>query len=321
MRVLITGANGFVGPWLARHILRETPDAAIWGMVWGEEGRDELSRIGPGLQQVVADLTSPQTLPPVLEHVRPELVFHLAAASSVAASWSTPGAFLKINAVGQVHLFEALLAAGMAPTVVVASSAEVYGAAAGAEPAREELPMRPLSPYGVSKAAQELIALQYHLSHGLPTVRLRSFNLVGPGQTDRFAPSAFSRQIAEVEAGVRQAVSVGNLAARRDFTDVRDAVRAYWLAATRCRPGEVYNLSSGTPVSIGELLEVLLSLSAASIPVEEDPERMRPADILIQHGDFSRLESACGWRPKIPLRQTLQDLLEWWRQRLQAGDP
>jgi GDP-4-dehydro-6-deoxy-D-mannose reductase len=311
MRFLITGVNGFVGPWLVRHLREHVAAAQIFGMAWGEAGREELTEIN----LLDGDLTVPDSLPPVLATARPDVVFHLAAASSVASSWQRPAQALEINAIGQVHLLEAIHGLGISPLTVIASSAEVYGRLDGA--AEESLPLMPISPYGVSKATQELIAHQYADSYGLPVIRLRLFNLIGPGQAAGFAASSFARQVAEIEKGLSApCIRVGNLAAKRDFTDVRDAVRAFYLAATRGRPGDTYNLCSGRAVAIRELLDQLLAMARRPITEEVDPQRLRPADIPVLLGSNRRLSEATGWQPELQLRQTLRDLLDWWRARV-----
>jgi GDP-4-dehydro-6-deoxy-D-mannose reductase len=311
VRYLITGVNGFVGPWLVRHLREQIPGAQIFGMAWGDQGREELAEI----RLLEGDLTVPESLTPVLATARPDVVVHLAAASSVASSWQRPAQALEINAIGQVNLLEAMARQGMTPLTVIASSAEVYGRVDGA--AEETLPPQPISPYGVSKATQELIAHQYANSHGLPVIRLRLFNLIGPGQAQAFAASSFARQVAEIEKGLLPpCIRVGNLAAKRDFTDVRDAVRAFYMAATRGRPGDLFNVCSGRAVTIRELLDQLLALARRPIAEEVDPQRLRRADIPLLLGSNRRLYEATGWRPEIQLRQTLLDLLDWWRARL-----
>jgi GDP-4-dehydro-6-deoxy-D-mannose reductase len=285
-------------------------------MAWGEANREGLADIAPPLKIVDGDVTDSSSLAPVLEAARPDRIFHLAAASSVASSWSSPSQALTINAGGQIHLLEAVRAAGLAPRIVVPSSAEVYGRVSGAV-ADETMAPAPLSPYAVSKATQELIATQYGGSWGLELTCLRLFNITGPGQYDCFAASSFARQIAEIEIERRAPViRVGNLEARRDFTDVRDAAAAFWLAAAIDPPGGVFNLCSGTAVPLREVLDTLLALGRRPIEVEVESARLRRADIPELCGSPGRLVTATGWRPRIPLHETLRDLLEWWRHRL-----
>jgi len=317
VRILITGITGFVGAWLARYLVEDLREPTVYGLVRWSSNRDSLKGLTPALTLVDGDLRDGASLVRVAQSARPELVFHLAASSTVASSWSTPAELMDVNVIGQVKLFEALRTVDLTPLVVVASSGEVYGRAAGDGPAEEATALAPLSPYAVSKAAQDLMAFQYHAAHGLPTIRLRLFNHTGPGRPDCFVASSFARQIAEIEAGLRPPLlEVGNLDAVRDFSDVRDVVRAYWLAARRGRPGAAYNVCSGRPVAIRELLDRLLSLSTAPAEVRLDPGRLRQADVPALYGDPRRFREATGWRAEIPLERTLGDLLDHWRARI-----
>lgn len=322
VRTLITGVNGFVGQWLAHHLSSERgPEHAtstrLWGMAWGRAGRAALADMACSLEVLDGDLGDSASLRAAAEISRPELVYHLAGASSVAASWSEPSRALEINALGQLRLLEALSAAGLQTLTVLASSAEVYGRSAGDRPITEQAEVAPVSPYGVSKAAQELVARMYSASRGLPSIVLRLFNLVGPGQSPAFAASSFARQVAEIEHGLRRPVlAVGDLRAVRDFTDVRDAARAFRLVSLHGAPGAVYNLCSGTAVPVQDLLDILLALATRPIQVEIDEARLRTADIAVLCGDPARLHDACGWRPEIGLEQTMADLLGWWRRRI-----
>jgi len=316
VRVLITGITGFVGPHLAEYLLAHDEGVEPWGLAWGSEGRDQLAGLGPRLRLVEGDLTEPASLEVAVRAVHPEVVFHLAAASSVASSWAHPAHIFQVNAGGQINLFEALLSAHSKAKIVLSSSAEIYGQAPESSlPLTEDHPLRPVSPYGASKAAQDLIAFQYHAAHGLPTVRLRLFNQTGPRRPARFVLSSFARQIVEIERGLRPAVlKVGNLDVVRDFTDVRDVARAYWLAAVSGRPGGTYNVCSGQPRTIRRALAALLELSGCRAEIEVDPGLLRPADIPTQYGSHERFTADTGWRPEIPFEQTLHDLLEWHRQ-------
>jgi GDP-4-dehydro-6-deoxy-D-mannose reductase len=240
----------------------------------------------------------------------------------VAASWESPRSVYEINVLGQLHLLEALRRRQPMPTVVVASSAEIYGRVDhGDTPITEETPLRPASPYAVTKAAQDLQAAQYFIAHQLPIVRLRLFNHTGPGRPSRFVVSSFARQIAEIEAGLREPIlRVGNLDVARDFTDVRDVVRAWRLAALKSVPGEAYNVCSGRATVVRTILDGLLAHSPRSITVEVDPARLRPGEIAVLYGDPARFTGDTGWQPDIPFEQTIADLLEWWRTTLRAAD-
>jgi GDP-4-dehydro-6-deoxy-D-mannose reductase len=311
MKILITGVTGFVGRHLVDHLQTAVPEADIWGLVWDEDP----AQIPAAVHQLTGDLTLPSSLARSLEQVRPDVVLHLAGATSVASSWQQPDRSFQVNAIGTLNLLEALRSLDLEPTVVVATSAEIYGAV-GAEnqPIREDSPLNPISPYATSKAAQDLIAAQYHRGFNLPTVRLRLFPHTGPGRPPQFAASGFARQIARIERGLDPPVmAVGNLDPVRDFTDVRDIARAYWAAAVRGRPGEAYNVGSGRGVSIREVLDQLIARSEVAIETRVDPLRLRPADIACLVADTTRFVADTGWKPEIPLERTLGDLLDWWR--------
>jgi GDP-4-dehydro-6-deoxy-D-mannose reductase len=314
MRALITGVTGFVGGHLVDHLAAEAADLELWGLVWDEEP----GQVPPSVRQLSGDLSLPSSLSHTLAAARPDIVFHLAGATSVASSWQQPDRSFQVNAVGTLNLLEALRSSGLQPTVVVASSAEVYGAVPPAgQPIRESAPLEPISPYAASKAAQDLIAAQYHRGFGLPTIRLRLFPHTGPRRPPQFALSSFARQIALIERGLEPPVlAVGNLEAIRDFTDVRDVARAYRLAAEKGRAGTAYNIGSGHGVSIRGALGILLGLSRAEIEVTVDPARLRAADVETLVADASSFRADTGWRAEIPLERTLGDLLDWWREQL-----
>jgi GDP-4-dehydro-6-deoxy-D-mannose reductase len=311
---LVTGANGFVGAHLVAALA--APDARVFGLV-----RPGTPREG-AFEPLDADLLDPSAMERAVASAAPDRVVHLAAQSSAKDSWSDAEGTLRTNLLGLLHLLEAVRKTGLSPRVLVIGSAEEYGAVADPErPIGEDAPLRPSSPYAVSKAAQGYLALQYHLAHRLPIVRTRTFNHTGPGRGASFAESSFARQIAEIEAGLREPViRVGNLDAVRDMGDVRDVVAAYRLLIERGEPGEVYNVCTGRGVRIGELLDRLLSLSSARVERRTDPALLRPVDVPVLIGDASRLRRATGWQPEIPLDVTLRDLLEDWRRRVAAGE-
>jgi GDP-4-dehydro-6-deoxy-D-mannose reductase len=312
VRVFITGVSGFVGHYLVEHIVEASPEADIWGLLWA----GEFAHSPRSVFAVEGDLTNIYSLKNAVDQAKPEIVFHLAAASSVASSWDNPGLFLEVNALGTVNLLEAVRDYGA--RVVVSSSAEIYGAVPQAEqPIVESAPLAPISPYGVSKASQDLVTAQYFHGHGLDTVRIRPFHHTGPRRPARFVASSFARQIARIERGLDPPrLAVGNLKAIRDITDVRDVVRAYWLGAMRGKGGEAYNVCSGRQTTMQQVLDGLLALTDIEVEIEVDPARMRAADIPCQVGDSSRFSDLTGWRAEIPLEQTLGDLLDWWRDKV-----
>jgi GDP-4-dehydro-6-deoxy-D-mannose reductase len=256
-----------------------------------------------------------------LEACRPDWIFHLAAQSFVPASWTGPAETLTTNLLGQTYLFEAVRAVRLDPVIQIACSSEEYGLVLPEEvPIKETNPLRPRSPYAVSKVAQDYQGYQYFQSYGLRIVRTRAFNHTGPRRGEVFAMSSFAKQIASIELGLAEPVlRVGNLEAVRDFTDVRDIVRGYVLAVSSGEPGEVYNLSSGRGHTIRALLDTLLALSPVEVEVTVDPQRLRPSDVEILIGDSTKFRERTGWLPTIPIETTLQNLLDYWRRRLRAG--
>jgi len=315
VRVLITGVTGFAGSHLAELALAE--GAEVHGTVL--PGSPPAADLAPLLARVrlhPCDLTEPGAAARVLGEVRPERVFHLAGLSVVGSSWARRAEVLRVNLEATFHLLEALREIP-APCLLV-SSAEVYGLVDEAsQPIPETAPLRPVSPYALSKACQELYAAYYILAERLPLVTVRAFNHIGPRQGPGFVCADIARQVAAVEAGqAPPALAVGNLSARRDFTDVRDMVRAYWLAPDKGLPGEVYNAASGTAVAIREVVEIFRGLARVPIEVLEDPARFRPVDLPLLLGDAGKLRAATGWAPAIPLRTSLADTLADWRRRV-----
>jgi GDP-4-dehydro-6-deoxy-D-mannose reductase len=317
MRVMITGFTGFVGSHLADYLVARG-DVEVFGMYRWRSRMDNVEHLRGRVQLVECDLREAAAARHVTRDVRPDRVFHLAAQSYVPTSWLTPGETLGGNVLGQLNLFEALRELDRPARIHVAGSSEEYGLVLPGElPIREESPLRPLSPYGVSKVAQDLLAYQYWQSYRLQVVRTRGFNHTGPRRGEVFVTSNFARQIAEIEKGLREpVVLVGNLDSVRDFTDVRDMVRAYWLALDKGVPGEVYNICSGRGYTARQVLDILLDLAHVTVTVREDPARMRPSDVTLLVGDCSKFQSITGWQPTIPFEVTLKDLLEHWRKRV-----
>lgn len=318
MRVLITGITGFAGSHLADYLLAEHPDVEIYG-TWRWRSRTEnIDHLEGRIKLVECDLKDASAVLQTLSDIRPERIFHLAAQSYVPASWQAPAETLSNNILSQTNIFEAIRTLDLDARIQIAGSSEEYGLVLPDEvPITETNPLRPLSPYAVSKVTQDLLAYQYFRSYGLKVVRTRGFNHTGPRRGEVFVTSNFAKQIASIEAGLQEPIiRVGNLSAQRDFTDVRDTVRAYWLALEKGKPGEVYNLASGKSVTIEELLNMLLALSDVEVDVQLDPDRLRPSDVEILQGDNSKFRGDTGWQPQIPLTQTVEDLLNYWRERL-----
>ncbi len=318
MRVLITGITGFAGSHLAEYILANHADVEVFGTVRWRSRMDNIAAIQDQVRLIEADIKDMVSLRAALAEAKPDRIFHLAAQSFVPTSWKCPAETFAINAIGEINLFESVLALDLKPKIQIAGSSEEYGQVFSDEiPMKESNPLRPLSPYAVSKVTQDLLAFQYYKSYGLRTVRTRGFNHTGPRRGDVFVTSSFARQIAEIEKKKRPPViSVGNLEARRDFTDVRDMVRAYWLALERGVEGEVYNIGRGQAFSMKEVLDLLMSLSRAKMEVKVDPARLRPSDVPVLLADSTKFVSLTGWRPMIPFKQTILDLLNYWRERV-----
>lgn len=317
MRVLITGITGFVGSHLADYLVARG-DIEVFGTRRWRSRMENVLHLRDRVTLVECDLRDPVAVRRMLTEVRPDRIFHLAAQSYVPTSWLTPGETVSTNLLGQVNLLEGVRELGLASRVQIAGSSEEYGMVHPDElPIRETNPLRPLSPYAVSKVGQDLLGYQYWMSYGLPIVRTRGFNHSGPRRGEVFVSSNFAKQIAEIEKGQREpALLVGNLEAIRDFTDVRDMVQAYWLALERGEPGEVYNICSGRGYTVRELLELLLGLTSARVEVRPDPTRLRPSDVPVLVGDCQKFRRATGWEPTIPFEVMLKDLLEYWRQRV-----
>lgn len=317
MKYLITGITGFAGSHLAEYLLSRA-DGEVHGTLRWRSRMDNVVHLEGKVQFHVCDIRDAVAMNELIARVRPERIYHLAAQSFVPMSWTAPGETLTTNIIGQTNLFEAVRQVGCRSRIQIACSSEEYGLVLPEEtPIKETNPLRPLSPYGVSKVAQDLMGYQYHQSYGLHIVRTRGFNHTGPRRGDVFVTSNFARQIARIEKGITPPViHVGNLEAVRDFTDVRDMVVAYYLALERGTPGDVYNVATGKGYRIREMLDMLLGMSNAKIKVEPDPARMRPSDVELLLGDATKLRQATGWEPKYRFEQTLSDLLDFWRARV-----
>lgn len=314
MRVLITGVGGFVGQHLSEHLLTASSDVTLHGTVIDRPS----SRIDAAVVQHTLDLRDSQATKALIQAIQPDHIYHIAAMAAVGRSFEAAWETIENNVRAQLSILQACLEMAQKPRILVVSSGEIYGPAPlAALPATEATALLPSSPYSVSKVTQDMLGLQYFLSHQLPVIRVRPFNHLGPGQSEGFVAPDFALQIARIEAGLQPPqMFVGSLTAQRDFLDVRDVVRAYRLVMTHGLPGEVYNVASGVTHSIQNLLDTLLRHSHTDIEICEDPARMRPAVVPILWGDSSRLRAATGWEPTIPFEQTLLDVLNDCRQRV-----
>lgn len=307
---LITGATGFAGSHLLEHLLADLPRVTAWGNPSGRGvgGGD------PRVEWQAIDLLDRRAVSEALAASAPSVIYHCAGSAHVGDSFSEPERALRLNVLGTHHVIDGVRAAGLPCRVLVTGSAMVYRQSERATD--EASPIGPASLYGVSKLAQEMLALR---TTEIPVIVARPFNHAGPRQSPTYVTSSFAQQIAEIEAGLRDPViHVGNLDSRRDITDVRDTVRAYRLLAERGTPARPYNVCSGQAYRIRDLLDELVALARVPITVETDPSRLRPSDIPITLGDCTRLQQETGWRPLIPITDTLRDLLDYWRARTSA---
>lgn len=320
MKILITGIAGMVGGFLAREILNQG-GAEVYGTYRWRSRMENVEAIRERLHLRECDVRDGSSVRKLISEVRPDRVYHLAAQSNVRTSMLAPADTLSTNVVGLVNMLEAIRDLQPAARVLVPGSSEEYGQQEPHElPIRETNFLRPLSPYGVSKVAQDMAGLQYSESYKLHIVRTRAFNHTGPGREEDFVESNFARQIAEIEAGLRPPrVETGNLDVVRDYSDARDVVRAYLLALEHGTPGEVYNVCSGRGRRIGEILDTLLSFTDARVEIVQELSRVRVHEPLALVGDPSRFHGATGWEPRIPFEQTLREILEYWRGRVRTA--
>lgn len=319
-RVLITGITGFVGSHLAEYIVNEHRNTKIYGLVRWRSPKYNISKILGHINFCYGDLEDYSSLEKIFSSVKPDVIFHLAAQSYVDFSFVSPISTLQANVIGTANLLEAIKTLSLKqkydPVIHICSSSEVYGQVKKNEvPIKETNPLRPASPYAVSKAGEDLLAQQYFISWKLKTIRTRMFTHEGPKRGEVFAPSNFAKQIAAIEAGRQKpVVMVGNLNSVRTFMDVRDAVRAYWLLVNKCKPGEVYNIGGVETMTIGDMLHKLISFSKKkNITIKVDPKRLRPSDVTLQIPSVEKFAQQTGWKPKISFDQTLHDMLDYWR--------
>ncbi len=320
MNILITGADGFVGTHLIEHLLHDSR-YKISGMVRDGAAHNLPQHLSSKVRLFACDITDAAQVTKIVRDVQPQAVFHLAGQAFVPFSFKSPYETFRVNIEGGIQILEAVRNWNKECFALIVSSGEVYGRISQQYlPADETTPIQPGNPYAASKASIDLIAQQYRQSFGMNVVVARPFNHLGPGQSEIFVGSAFAKQVAEIKLGMKKPeILVGNLEPKRDFTDVRDVVKAYIAIATAEKKSAVYNICSGSPVRIREVLEMLCELSGVAVEIRPDPERLRADDIPLIYGNNSRVKSETGWAPGIPLRQTLKDLLGYWEKKLTAG--
>jgi GDP-4-dehydro-6-deoxy-D-mannose reductase len=320
MRALVTGISGFVGGHLAEH-LRGSGDEVV-GLSNSGRWPESLAHLAEAVRIDACDLAkvAQDEMTGLIAREAPEVVYHLAAQANPQASVADPRGTWALNLGGTLTLLEAVKASGLKPRVVVVGSGVCYGNPAPEHmPVSESCPLRPNNPYSASKGAADLLGVQHYLAHGTDVVMARPFNHAGPRQSSTYVLGALARQVAEVEAGIKPRVEVGNLDIVRDFTDVRDVVRAYRLLATSGQAGEIYNLGSGRGTKLADALETLRSLAGVPIEVYVDPARVRPVDQPLLVADATKLRLATGWEPRFSIEATLADMLDDWRKALRPA--
>lgn len=311
-RVLITGAGGFVGPYLIKELQNQT-GTEIFASIYSPSS--DITKLLPEDHIIAGDLTSYEYTKQLISISKPEIIYHLASLSIVGNSVENASRVLTSNITLQYNLLEAMRAYAPESRLVAICSANEYGYVAGSElPIKETQPLRPLNPYAVSKVTQEMLSLQYHRSYGLDVVVLRPFNHTGAGQTEHFVVPALAKQFVEIERNLKApTIHVGNLDTVRDFTDVHDMVRAYILAASCCESGEVYNIGAGRGSSIGKIIELLQEISKLKVEIEEEQSRTRSSDVPVLVADSSKFREITGWEPNITFKETLRSVLEYYR--------
>lgn len=310
----ITGITGFAGSFLAEKLLEN--GYKVFGVARDISKVANISHILPSLELFFADLLDSNSIKAVFSKVKPDVIFHLAAFAPTGESFRDPAGVIHNNVISQVNLLEAIRQNNLVKAkILLVSSAEVYGGISPDDlPINEQTKLRPVSPYSVSKIAQEFLGLQYHLTYGLNIFVARPFNHIGPRQATNFVVSSFAKQISEIEKGKKEPVlRVGNLETKRDFTDVRDMVLAYYLLIKKGKPGEIYNIGSGFSRKISEILDMLLSFSKVKIKVEADKFLFRPVDVEEVVCDNSKIVNLINWKPTVAIEKSLKDTLDYWR--------
>ncbi len=319
MRILITGLSGFAGKHLIEYLSLEG-NHDFFGVDLAR-CKSGLKISGSSLAEEKADLTDRQEVDRIIKKIKPDQVYHLAAQSSVKRSWEEPVDTFRTNVFSGINLLESIKSLSPETSMLVVCTAEIYGEITEGNAIKESERIYPENPYAVSKAAIDFLASMYHKAYGSKIMITRSFNHIGPGQSEGFVCSDFARQVALIEAGKQEPViMVGNLDSSRDFLDVRDVAKAYWHIMNEGKPGRAYNVCSGNPVKISSLLEMLIALSTREdIEIRLDKDKFRPIDIPTVFGDNTRLVTETGWQPQYTLEDSLGDILDWWREKISKG--
>jgi len=314
---LITGITGFTGSHLAELLIKDDNNR-IYGTIRGRCKQTMfIDRIKDSLTLLECDLTDFNSIEETIKDAEPDVIYHLAAQTFVPTSWRAPQETMNSNVIGTLNLLEAVRKSAFDPKILIAGSSEEYGKVGIKEvPIKETNPLKPLSPYGVSKVAQDLLGYQYHHSYGLKVIRTRAFNLMGPRSGEKIVTANLAKQVALMEKGlIPPTLKMGTPYAIRDFNDIRDIVRAYKLAIEKCDIGEVYNICTGKGYAIANIVEVLMELSQIKFNVIEDKTRSRPSDVPILIGDSTKFREATGWNPEIDFDTSMKDILQYWREQ------
>jgi len=313
MKALITGISGFAGSYLTEFLLDK--DYKVFGTFYDKSTFSNLNGFIKRIKLYQCDIRNYNNLKEIIEKVKPDEIYHLAAISFVPNSLKNPKLTFDTNLYGTLNLYQAVIEQKINPKILFVGSADEYGIVNEDDlPIKENFPLRPMNPYSISKASTDYLSYFYFKNYHLNIIRVRPFNHIGARQSPEFVCSSFAKQIAEIEKGLKEPIiKVGNLEAKRNFTNVRDMVRAYWYAVQKGETGEVYNICSEKVIQIKELLNNLLELSSKKIEIMKDSQRMRPSDNPILQGDSSKFRGRCGWKVEIPLDKTLKDILEYWR--------
>lgn len=322
-RVLITGVCGFVGSHLLDLLVREKLKYELYGIIRERSSLKKICHNVDSLKLINCDLVNFSSILNIIREIKPEYIYHLAGESSVKLSWNGPHSLINNNVIATLNILEAVRLANCKKSkILLACSSEEYGLVSEEDiPIKEETPLKPVSPYAVTKAAVDMFGFQYYSSYRIKVIRIRAFNHTGPRRDEVYALSDFAKQIAEVEKGIKEnKIYVGNLSRIRDYTDVRDVVKGYKLAMEHCEPGDIYNLCSSKGYKIRDLLEILIGLSRVDIEIIQDEGRIRPVDLPIIIGDNSKFMKTTSWKPRISIKHTLQDLLNYWRKQLKIAE-
>lgn len=318
MNVMITGVTGFAGSYLAEYLVNK-PDVNVFGLKRWNSPLENIYSVMDKINLINFDLGDPHSIYRAVKEVKPDKIFHLAAQSYVPMSFKAPIDTMRANVFGTINLLEAVLENGLDPVIHVCTSSEVYGQVTQEDlPIDESTPFRPQSPYGVSKVAEDMLAYQYYQTYGLKIVRTRSFTHTGPRSKQVFVAPAFAKQIAEIELGVKKdnTVYVGNLDSVRTFLDIRDMVEAYWTLTEKGTYGEAYNIAGDYTCTVGEMLNVLLTMTEVKPEIVVDPELLRKSDVTLQVPDTRKFKAATNWTPRIEFKETLSDILNFWREQV-----